>query len=95
MTKPIFFIIPSKKYKKCINIYLEWLLLGWLLLSIFADFEHVKKLSSYFPDFEQVKKTDDKTPAGETRCLCIYHPFYTFSLAQCRVIRDFPTQPFF
>ena len=62
MTKPIFFIIPSKKYKKCINIYLEWLLLGWLLLSIFADFEQVKKPSSYFPDFEQVKKTGDKNP---------------------------------
>ena len=35
---------------------------GWLLLSIFADFEQVKKLSSYFADFEQVKKLTAKLP---------------------------------
>ena len=43
--------------------------LGWLLLSIFSDFEQVK---NYFPDSEQVKKTDSKTPVGKTRCVCIF-----------------------
>ena len=56
--------------------------LGWLLLSIFADFEQVKKFNSYFADFEQVKKTGNKTPVGETECLCIFS-FSFFS----------PTQP--
>ena len=46
--------------------------LGWLLLSIFADFEQVKKISSYFADFGQVKKTNSKSPVGETGCLCIF-----------------------
>ena len=34
------------------------------LLNTFADFEQVKKLSSYFADFEQAKKTNSKTPVG-------------------------------
>ena len=42
--------------------------LGWLLLSIFSDFEQVK---NYFADSEQVKKTNSKTPVGKTRCLCM------------------------
>ena len=46
--------------------------LGWLLFSIFADFEQVKKLSSYFADFEQVKKTNSKISVGETGCLCVF-----------------------
>ena len=43
--------------------------LGWLLLSIFSDFEQVK---NYFADSEQVKKANSKTPVGKTRCLCIF-----------------------
>ena len=50
---------------------MRWLLLWWLLFSIFGDFEQVKK-SSYFAAFEQVKKTNSKTPVGETGCLCIF-----------------------
>ena len=30
--------------------------MGWLLFSIFADFEQAEKLSSYFADFEKEKK---------------------------------------
>ena len=40
--------------------------------SPFADFEQVKIFSSHFAAFEQVKKTSNKTPVGETGCLCIF-----------------------
>ena len=53
--------------------------LGWLLLSIFSDFEQVKnyfadseQVKNYFADSEQVKKANSKTPVGKTRCLCIF-----------------------
>ena len=46
----------------------------------FADFEQVKQLSSYFADFEQVKKTNNKTPVGETGCLCICFLFLAIAL---------------
>ena len=44
---------PPLYYTTLIVIkHIFWL--RWLLLSIFADFEQFKKLSSYFADFEQV-----------------------------------------
>ena len=66
---------------------LRWLLVGMAASdsSYFADFEQVKNFSCHFADFnqvkifsrhfaefEQVKKTSNKTPAGETGCLCIF-----------------------
>ena len=60
------------------------MLLGLLLLSIFADFGQVISIShfsdfeqviskiSHFADLEQVKKTKSKTPVEETGCLCIF-----------------------
>ena len=40
--------------------------------SYFGEFEQVKNFSSHFADFEQVKITNNKTPLGETGCLCIF-----------------------
>ena len=70
--------------------FLDGCFLRWLFLNIFADFEQVKKLSSYFDDFEQVKnyfatfeqveKTNSKTPVRETGCLCI---FFVYAIASC------------
>ena len=70
--------------------FLDGCFLRWLFLNIFADFEQVKKLSSYFADFEQVKnyfatfeqaeKTNSKTPVRETGCLCI---FFVYAIASC------------
>ena len=51
--------------------FLDGCFLRWLFLNIFADFEQVKKLSSYFADFEQVKKPNSKTSLGETGCIGI------------------------
>ena len=50
----------SRKSPSLVNYtLLPLILLGWLLLSIFSDFEQVKKLI-YFAGFEQVKKLTAK-----------------------------------